>query len=171
MKLISGMVFWLCKIIPGLQCTGGARSYRHAITAASKCSWGVLAAPKGGMELLSPWNRGRTGLPETVLRIPHQTWELNMGQNLGSVWDRRHGMGTALSMQLTADVHGWSGESMLSLWYFTHWLCWLLVNIPHLCKGFGEAWEKHQCENKEKSWQGSGAQRKTYDHGPLARER
>lgn len=171
MKLISGMVFWLCKIIPGLQCTGGARSYRHAITAASKCSWGVLAAPKGGMELLSPWNRGRTGLPETVLRIPHQTWELNMGQNLGSVWDRRHGMGTALSMQLTADVHGWSGESMFSLWYFTHWLCWLLVNIPHLCKGFGDAWEKHQCENKEKSWQGSGAQRKTYDHGPLARER
>ena len=68
-------------------------------------------------------------------------------------------MSTALSMHLTPGAHGWSGVSVLTLWYFTHWLFWILVNIPCLCRGFREAWEKPPCESKEKSWQGSGGQR------------
>lgn len=60
-------------------------------------------------------------------------------------------MSTALSMHPTPGAQGWSGASMLTLWYFTHWLFWILVNILCLCRDFGEAWKKPQWENMRKA--------------------
>jgi len=159
MQLISGNVFYLCKIFLGIQCAEGARSYLSAVTAASKCSWGILAAPRGARCYCLHETEGEGLSGSRVCWGSHSKEWNSTGGRIWVVWDWRHGASTALSTHPAPGAHGWSSASMLTLRCFTLWLFWVLVHITCLHGGFGGAWEKPQCENKEKSWQALGGQR------------